>query len=228
MPTPCANCVGFHYGPCNHSPRQCHNCWGWNHIERYCPGNYRNGIRPERGQPLAGTKKWCDRYGLNDDTPEDHDLKFQILQALKTNPGSAIHLNGICIYSGSSKSFSKPDRNQQPRGRALRERRTRRDLRSLSPGRDRRCPASRSLSPRQRRDRYRSRSLRIVYHRQDMPLAATRSHLRLEIVCKKAVDLTPASVAPVRRRNWPKSNLLCPHCNIPFLQNQVRLCFLAY
>ncbi|KAH8769533.1 hypothetical protein BGZ57DRAFT_765597 [Hyaloscypha finlandica] len=153
MPNPCTNCVVFHFGECKYPPRQCHICLGWNHIERYCPSNNRgHGIRFERGEPLAGTRAWCEHHRLDDD-PE---LKFEVLQALKTNPGSAIHINGVCIYGGGSQSFSVSDPVGQSRGRTLHGHKTRRDPRSLSPGQDRRRPASRSLSPRGRRARSRS------------------------------------------------------------------------
>jgi len=145
MPNPCTNCIVFHYGQCKYPPRQCRICWGWGHIERYCPSNPRgHSIRREHGEPLAGTRAWCERYGLN----SDPDLKFQVLQALKTNPGSAIHINGVCIYGGSSKSYATANDarlTEPPRGRTLEQLMGDRDPRSLSP-RDRRH-LSRSLSP---------------------------------------------------------------------------------
>jgi len=146
MPTPCTNCIVFHYGLCKYPPRQCRICCGWGHIERYCPSNPTgHNVRREHGEPLAGTRAWCERYGLD----ADPDLKFQVLQALKTNPGSAIHINGVCIYGGSSKSYVANGSNSidPPRGRTLEARvGRRRDPRSASPGRDRRR-LSRSLSP---------------------------------------------------------------------------------
>ncbi|KAE9372452.1 hypothetical protein N431DRAFT_339677 [Stipitochalara longipes BDJ] len=139
MPIPCTNCIVFHYGQCKYPPRQCRICWGWGHIERYCPSNPTgHNIRRERGEPLAGSRAWCERYGLD----ADPNLKFQVLQALKINPGSAIHINGVCIYGGSSKSYATTnDSIDPPRGRTLEKRMGRRDPRSLSP-RDRRRRAS--------------------------------------------------------------------------------------
>lgn len=144
MPTPCTNCVRFHYGPCRQAPKQCYICGGINHIQRYCP-NQKHTIHYVRGEPLAGTARWCEMHGLNDD-PE---LKQRVLQALKTTPGSAIHINGVCIYRGYDKHFSS---NEPPRGRTLEERVTRRGPRSLSPGRGRKRSASRS-PPLGRRDK---------------------------------------------------------------------------
>lgn len=211
MPTPCTNCLRFHFGLCNDPPRQCRICWGWNHIERYCPSNTRNNfVRHERGEPLAGTEAWCERYGLNDDTPEDHELKFRVLQALKTNPGSAIHINGVCIYGGSSKSFAKSDHpKEQPRGRTLEERITRRDPRSLSPGRDRRRPDSRSVSSRGRRGRYRSRShLRrrspSPRHEPEYRARSPRYDTDSNAVVFEARDRQPENRRPENRPHHPR------------------------
>jgi hypothetical protein len=159
MPTPCINCVRFHYGPCREPPRQCRICDGWYHIERYCPNKVK-AIHRVPGQPLAGTKQWCEIHGLNDD-PE---LKFKILQALKTDPGQSITINNTCIYPGNRKHFSTDYQAEQPRGRTLEERINRGGSRSLSPGRDRRGERPPSPSPLNgrgpsaRQPRYRSRS----------------------------------------------------------------------
>jgi len=97
-------------------------------------------IQRVKGEPLAGTRQWCDMHGLN----EDPELKQKILQALKTSPGSAIYVNGICIYRGNDKHFAT---NEPPRGGRLEDRITRRRSRSLSPDRHR----ARSPSPRRER-----------------------------------------------------------------------------
>ncbi len=124
------NCVRFHYGQCYNETRVCHECGGKNHIERYCPS--RNTIFKVCGEPLAGTRAWCDWHGLN----ADPTLKAKILQSLKTTPGSAIYVNGTCIYRGHEKHF---DRYEEPRGRTLEERMggNRARSRSASPERSR-------------------------------------------------------------------------------------------
>jgi hypothetical protein len=160
MPAPCTNCVRFHYGPCRADPKRCYHCNGWGHIERYCPRRKGRVIRQIEGEPLPGTRAWCDFLGLNDD-PE---LKSRVLQTLKTDPGSAINVNGVCIYGGNAKSFSSYDRFEEPRGRIMEERTANRRLRSLSPGDDKSRPdswARRSGAPSPPRGylrRYRSRS----------------------------------------------------------------------
>ncbi|KAJ5040261.1 uncharacterized protein L3040_005921 [Drepanopeziza brunnea f. sp. 'multigermtubi'] len=115
MPRPCSNCVRFHYGECNNTIKQCFECDGFGHIDRYCP-NRKNNIYCFKGEPLAGTRRWCERHGLNDD-PE---LKRRILNALKTNPGSVIFVNDRCIYRGCEKHFEAGE--FMTRGRQLKER----------------------------------------------------------------------------------------------------------
>jgi hypothetical protein len=159
MPAPCTNCVLFHYGPCRDPARQCYGCGGWNHLDRYCP-NRGHIIRRLPGEPLPGTRAWYEFHGLNDDPR----LKSKILQALKTDPGSAIHVNGVCIYGGITKTFSTNVRSEQPRGRTLEERITSHRPRSLSPARDGNYLRGRAPSPspprgpRGYQPRYRSRS----------------------------------------------------------------------
>ncbi len=160
MPAPCTNCVRFHYGPCIEEPKRCYHCNGWSHIERYCPRRKGRVIRQIEGEPLPGTRAWCDFYGLDDD-PE---LKSRVLQTLKTDPSSAININGVCIYGGNVKSFSSYDRFEEPRGRTMEQRTADHRLRSLSP-RDDKCRQnswarhSRAPSPpRGYQTRYRSRS----------------------------------------------------------------------
>lgn len=159
MPTPCTNCLRFHYGECWEPVRQCHECQGFNHIERYCP-NKKGQIKHVRGEPLAGTRSWCEMHGLH----HDPELKRRVLMALKTDPGSAIYVNDVCIYLGSVKHF---DTEYMPsRGRTLEERITGDRSRTRSPGRFARLPPAqnrgRSLERRPaspwRHDRYRSRT----------------------------------------------------------------------
>ncbi|KAH7333155.1 hypothetical protein BKA65DRAFT_479721 [Rhexocercosporidium sp. MPI-PUGE-AT-0058] len=142
MPTPCTNCLRFHYGECRESAKQCFECHGFNHIERYCP-NKKNQIKRVAGEPLAGTKRWCEMHGLQ----HDPELKKRILNALKTNPGSAIYVNNICIYLGTEKHFDVED--MPSRGRTLEERVKRDQERSMSPPRYRRrsSPRYRDRSP---------------------------------------------------------------------------------
>jgi hypothetical protein len=167
MPTPCTNCVRFHYGPCRQAPKQCYICGGINHIERYCP-NQKHTIHYVQGEPLAGTAMWCEMHGLNGD-PE---LKQRVLEALKTTPGSAIHINGVCIYRGYDKYFLS---NDPPRGRTFEERVTHRGPRSLSSGRGRERSAFRS-HPRDGGDKTPSPSRGSPGYRS--PVYQTRYHSR--------------------------------------------------
>jgi hypothetical protein len=157
---PCTNCLRFHYGTCYEQPKQCRDCGGINHIERYCP--HRNQVTTTPGQPLPGTRAWCDYWNLNDD-PE---MKKKILNALKTNASSAIWVNNQCIYPGHDKHFSTRE-VPRGRGRPLEERvkkrsrsppkdrlpdwhqrpRSRSPLRRYSPQRDQRRLSPVSLSP---------------------------------------------------------------------------------
>jgi hypothetical protein len=157
MPAPCKNCLRFHYGPCWEAKKVCHCCGGINHIERYCPSNNRNGIKATRGEPLPGTRQWCEMYGLDND-PE---LKRKILTALKTSPSSAIYVNGVCLYAGTDKHF---ETDELPRGRTMKDRINRERSRSASPNRGRSPPRDRSPMY---QPRYRSRSP--VRHRRRTP-----------------------------------------------------------
>jgi hypothetical protein len=62
----------------------------------------KSSSRYTQGEPLAGTRAWCEMHDLH----LDPDLKQKVLQALKISPGTAIHINGICIYRGQEKHFS--------------------------------------------------------------------------------------------------------------------------
>lgn len=128
MPTlvPCTNCLRFHYGPCREAPRQCHQCGGFNHIERYCP--HQKGVTITRGEPLPGTRRWCEMWGLDD----DDELKRKVLNAIKTSPGRAIWVNNQCIYKPNEKHFNTEFVSRE-RGRSLESRITRK--RSRSPAR---------------------------------------------------------------------------------------------
>ncbi|KAG4441888.1 hypothetical protein IFR05_002629 [Cadophora sp. M221] len=164
MPTPCTNCLRFHYGECRESVKQCFECKGFNHIERYCP-NKKNQIRRITGEPLAGTRAWCEMHGLQ----HDLELKKRVLNALKISPGSAIYVNDVCIYLGTERHF---DVQYVPsRGRTFEDQFKRDRERSRSPPRYRqpsphgyhgrsppqdRGPPGYCGSP--RRGRYRSRS----------------------------------------------------------------------
>ncbi|PBP24470.1 hypothetical protein BUE80_DR004775 [Diplocarpon rosae] len=154
MPTPCPNCIRFHYGECNNEIKQCFECHGFGHLERYCP-NRRNNIQYIRGQPLAGTRSWCEMHGLDND-PE---LKKRILNALKTNPGSAIYVKDVCIYVGSEKHFD--GEHVSSRGRYLEDRMARDRARTRSP----RWPSRVSRSPPAPRYRGRSPERDDFYHR---------------------------------------------------------------
>ena len=136
---PCTNCLRFHYGTCHEQPRECRDCGGMNHIERYCP--FRNRVRITPGQPLPGTNAWCNYWHLHDD-PE---LKRKILNALKTNASAAIWVNGQCIYPGKEKHFSSTE-EPRGRGRPLEERIKKRS----------RSPAKHRLSGYRQRPRSRS------------------------------------------------------------------------
>lgn len=127
MPKPCPNCVRFHYGECSAATKQCYVCSGFGHLDRYCP-NRRNNIRRVKGEPLAGTRSWCKLHGLNND-PE---LKKRVLAALKTNPGSAIYVDGVCIHAGNERHFETGE-TMMSRGRQLEERMTRDRARTRSP-----------------------------------------------------------------------------------------------
>lgn len=136
IPIPCTNCLRFHYGVCTEAPKECFQCGGINHIERYCPRRRR--VRIDPSEPLPGTRAWCDKHGLNDGA--GLELKWKIRNAIKTSPGCAIWLDGICLYGGNQRHFFSDDR---PRGRPRDTNTTRR--RSRSPLRDR--FQQRSLSP---------------------------------------------------------------------------------
>lgn len=99
IPVPCTNCFRFHYGVCYERPKQCRDCGGINHMERYCPN--KNKMIWKQGEPLPGTFKWCEMWGLNDDL----DLKAKVLTAIKTYPGTAIWVNQVCIYQGNNRFF---------------------------------------------------------------------------------------------------------------------------
>lgn len=110
--------------------KQCYECGGSNHIERYCPN--RMSIQHVRGEPLAGTRKWIEKHDLDRD-PRTRD---RILHALRAAPGSAIFKDGVCIYPGIDKHFStESGMALNLRGRALEDRITRRRSRSISPDR---------------------------------------------------------------------------------------------
>jgi hypothetical protein len=132
-PAPCTNCLRFHYGVCREAPKQCFQCGGLNHIERYCPLGRR--VPTERKGPLPGTRVWCEMFGVNDDP----DLKNKVLNALKTAPGCSIWVNERCIYQGNEKHFTQDD---APQGRPLEERVT--WGRSRSPPRERQPKRSQS------------------------------------------------------------------------------------
>ncbi|KAL2065838.1 hypothetical protein VTL71DRAFT_3508 [Oculimacula yallundae] len=72
-------------------------------------------------------------------------LKRRILNALKTNPGSAIYINDVCIYLGTERHFDVNDRPS--RGRTLEQRIKNDRQRSASP------PRYRQPSPQDRRGR---------------------------------------------------------------------------
>jgi hypothetical protein len=128
IPIPCTNCLRFHYGVCAEAPKECFQCRGINHIERYCPRRRR--VRNDPGEPLPGTRAWCDKHGLNDGA--DLELKWKIRNAIKTSPGCAIWLDGLCLYGGNQRHFFSDNR---PKGRPRDTNTTRR--RSRSPLRDR-------------------------------------------------------------------------------------------
>ena len=132
VPVPCTNCLRFHYGVCREPPRQCFGCGVMNHIERYCPCNRR--LQVDRGEPLPGTRAWCNNYCLD----KDPDLKLKILNTIKTSPGCAVWLEGVRIYRGNERHFYS---DYISRGRTYDHRPARR--RSRSPLRD----GSRSRSP---------------------------------------------------------------------------------
>lgn len=73
-------------------------------MERYCP-NRQTNIRAVSGEPLAGTQEWQRLHGLH----LDQELRFRVLQSLKSSPGTAIHINGVCIYPGHEKHFVKEE-----------------------------------------------------------------------------------------------------------------------
>src|SRR3954453_5499265 len=100
IPTPCTNCLRFHYGTCYEAPKQCQECGGFNHIERYCPNKKRVARTP--GETWPGTRRWCEMWALDDD-PE---LRQKVLTAIKTSPGCAIWVNGQCIYQGNESHFN--------------------------------------------------------------------------------------------------------------------------
>jgi hypothetical protein len=114
VPAPCTNCLRFHYGTCYDAPKQCHKCGGFNHIERYCP--YGRRLMVNKGEPLPGTRTWCEMWGLD----HDPELRHKVLTAIKTSPGCAIWVNNECIYGANAKYFQTDDPprgREQPRGR---------------------------------------------------------------------------------------------------------------
>lgn len=152
MPKACSNCRRFHFGKCRDEANICQSCGGTNHIATYCPD--RNGfIKPTSGEPLAGTRAWCKKYGLD----EDRKLRHQVLQTLKRFPASAIWIKDgnkdVCIYAGND-SFFEREETMKIRGRS-----SRRD-RSRSPEEQRGRQRFRSRSPIRRHDRYPSPILR--------------------------------------------------------------------
>ena len=169
VPVPCTNCLRFHYGVCREPPKQCFECGVMNHIERYCPSKRRLPV--DRGEPLPGTRAWCNHHRLDDDP----DLKYKILNTIKTSPGCAIWLDGVRIYRGKECHFSsdyisrgRPFDHRAARRRSRSPLTERSRWRSPSPSRDRSSrkdrfgsditlPHERDISPYQRR-RYRSRS----------------------------------------------------------------------
>ncbi|KAK0111090.1 hypothetical protein ONS95_001468 [Cadophora gregata] len=171
MPAACTNCIRFHYGECRERVKQCFECKGYNHIERYCP-NRKNQIRRVAGEPLAGTRAWIEMHGLQ----HDPELKKRVLNALKTNPGSAIFVNEICIYVGTEKHFDVEDRPS--RGRTLEERIKRDRERSRSPPRYRqpspRVHSGRSPSRERGRPGYNGSPRRKPRYRSRSPLKQRR------------------------------------------------------
>lgn len=97
---PCKNCLRFHYGVCREPPKQCFKCGEFNHIVRYCP--HRQRVRVNSYEPLLGTRAWCIKHGLD----KNPDLKHKILDTIKSSPGCAIWLDGVCIHSGNQSHFS--------------------------------------------------------------------------------------------------------------------------
>jgi len=61
-PVPCTNCLRFHYGGCKEEAKDCHECGGLNHLERYCPSRRR--VIVPNGEPLPGTVSWCRMWEL--------------------------------------------------------------------------------------------------------------------------------------------------------------------
>lgn len=137
IPVPCTNCLRFHYGPCWEAPKQCFQCGGFNHIERYCPRGRR--IPTDRGGPLPGTLLWCEMNSLNDDP----DLKRKVLDALKTSPGCSIWVNDRCIYQGNERHFNQDEPRQRGHRHPLADTIAR--ARSRSPARERVWKRSPSL-----------------------------------------------------------------------------------
>ncbi|KAH8601579.1 hypothetical protein B0O99DRAFT_195713 [Bisporella sp. PMI_857] len=161
-PVPCTNCRGFHYGPCHHGPRICHQCGGLNHIERYCPRKSRVRYRG----PLPGTRRWCRKWDLDNDPV----LCDRILNSIKISPGSAISYNGKCIYEGQERHFHT-DRDRRRSMSPQREGKSdTQGVRERSPLRRRSCSPSRSSRdgfrdlPEPRGDFYRPQ-----YDRQYLP-----------------------------------------------------------
>ena len=140
IPIPCTNCLRFHYGLCWEAPKQCFQCGGFNHIERYCPRGRR--IPTDRRGPLPGTLPWCEMHGVNNDS----ELKRKVLDALKMSPGCSIWVDECCIYQGNKIHFTREEPRE--RGRLLADRISR--ARSRSPARERAWKRSRSSSRRPR------------------------------------------------------------------------------
>lgn len=144
IPAPCVNCLRFHYRPCHDAPKQCWKCGVHGHLERFCPTRRRMTLIDRKG-PLPGTNAWCEMFGLD----EDHQLRRQVLMALKRSPDSAIIVDGRCIYNGGEINLTSSSARAVTRVR---------DERSLSPPRIR---EKRSRSPSARYqdcNKYRDRS----------------------------------------------------------------------
>jgi hypothetical protein len=187
MPIPCSNCIRFHYGPCRDPMKQCFLYGGYQHLDHYCP-NRRGNIRHTTGEQLAGTRKWCAEHELNNDPR----LKARILSTLKTEPGSSIWLDRICIYGGSARHFTRDDqeRGRMPE-RPLEERITR--ARSRSPKMEDR-PSPRSRSPLCRYERSRSPELDYGPQLRRSPVYERRSRYR-----SRSPTLRQRIIPPQRR-----------------------------
>lgn len=148
-------------------------------------------MRSSQGETLPGTRIWCEQYGLN----ENVDLKWIVLNALKTSPGATIFLDDVCILQGKELYLT---REQPPRGRPERpvfQRIPRR--RSRSPSRTRHVQKrERSRSPLV--SRRRSMSLDSITSddafrvRQAMPDKAGSNAVVFEAMQRRPQRATPA------------------------------------